>query len=313
MTEELMLSLFHGALRVEHTEKGYEALRFSPAILNEWTNRRAGWGVRARCTCGISLAFYTDAEIVRMPFSACNFSRVFVGFDIYENGILSDHIEFPDSCEGGTLEYKTKNPGEKLVEIYLSCLNQIIVQDIEAGNITPAYENPHRVLFIGDSITQGMTAKYPSLTYPTLYARKKGMQVINLGVGGAKFESWQLEDFPEYDFERVFVAYGINDLCSGEAVDELLHKARDFLKKLIPIADGKPVTVITPIWNRAIPNEEGFLEKFTAYSAKLSEYAYEFGFVSVDGMKLMPPDPRFTFDGTHPVESGFALMTVGLL
>ena len=308
-----MKDLFRGALRVEKTDEGWAPLRFTDEGLEAWAAHREGWRVRSHCTSAISLAFVTDADEIRMPFAACNFSRVFLGFDVYEDGRLTAHIGFPDSCPEGVLEYTCRKHGEKTIEIYLSCLCQIIVKGLEAGNVRPLPQLARRALFIGDSITQGMTAKCPSLIYPVLYGRKKGVQPIDLGVGGGMFESWQLDNLPDYGPSEIFVAYGINDLAHGEPNDVLLPRAEEFLKKLHAIHPDVPSTVITPIWNKMMEDRPGFPEIYAEYCEALTEIAAGIGYRVVDGTLLLPFDRRHTVDGTHPNEEGFALMTLGLL
>ncbi len=308
-----MKELFRGALRVEKTELGWEPLRFTDAGLEAWASHREGWRVRSRCTSAISLAFTTDAAHIRMPFAACNFSRVYLGFDVYENGRLTQHIFFPDSCPEGVLEYDCRTEGEKTIEIYLSCLCQIIVKDLDAGNVRPLPQLPQRVLFFGDSITQGMTAHCPSLIYPVLYCRKTGTQPVDLGVGGAMFEEWQLDFLADYGPSKIFVAYGINDLAHGEPNDVLLPRADAFLKRLRGVYPDIPATVITPIWNKMMEGRPGFPVVYAEYCGRLTEIAKQYGYSVVDGSLLMPHDRRHTVDGTHPNEEGFALMTLGLL
>ena len=308
-----MNELFHGALRVEKTAEGYAPYRFTPAGITRWGERRSGWLIRSSCTSSVSLAFFTDSDKISLSFSVSNFSRPFVGFDVYENDSYTRHFDFEDNCTGGTLEYVCRNAGEKKIEIFLSCLNQIVISSLHAENIRPVPQNPHRLLFLGDSITQGMTAKCPSLIYPTLYARKRGMQAVNLGVGGAKYEDWQLDDFPDYGAEEVFLAYGINDLCSNPDTPHLLSCAESYLQKVAALFPTQPKTVLTPIWNRAIDEDEGFAPRFRTYSDELTAIAKGLGYRVIDGLTVFPNDRRFTFDGTHPTDEGFAYLALSLL
>jgi|GEM_PF-1612990 len=308
-----MTDLFHGVLRVEKTEEGFAPYRFTPEGLTRWGERNSGWLVRSSCTSSVSLAFFTDSDKIRLSFSVRNFSRPFVGFDVYENDCYTRHIDFEDNCPGGILEYSCRNEGEKKIEIFLSCLNQIIVSSLEAENIRPVPQNPHRILFFGDSITQGMTGKCPSLIYPTLYARKRGMQAVNLGVGGAKYEDWQLENFPDYAPEEIFLAYGINDLYQNPDTALILSRAEQFLTKTAALFPQLPRTVLTPIWNRAIDEDEGFAPRFHAYSKELTAMANALGYRVIDGLTVFPTDRRFTFDGTHPTDEGFTYLAHSLL
>ena len=308
-----MTDLFRGALYVKKTDAGWAPMRFTDEAIAVWTSHREGWRIRSQATSAISLAFATDADVIRMPFTAVGFSRPFLGFDVYENGVLTAHILYPDNTPEGTLEYKCRAQGEKTVEIYLSCLCQIIVGGLEAGNVRPLPQPAHRTLFIGDSITQGMTVRCPSLIYPVLYCRKKGQQPIDLGVGGGMFESWQLDYLPDFHPSDIFVAYGINDLAHGEPNDVLLPRAEEFLEKLRGIHPDVPAAVITPLWNKMMEDRPGFPAVYAEYCTALAGIARKYGYRVVDGERLLPFDRRHTVDGTHPNEEGSALIALGLL
>ena len=70
---------------------------------------------------------------------------------------------------------------------------------------------------------------------------------------------------------------------------------------------------ITPIWNAKLAGEPEFAGRFAHYSAELARIAGSFGCQAVDGLKLVPNDPRHLFDGTHPNEQGFGFYALGLL
>lgn len=309
-----MKQFFRGAVRITESDGFFTPHRFTEAQEAHYASISEGALIRARCSSSVSLAFTTSAGVISFDYRADAFSRAFVGFDVYENGILTRHFDEPDRSEAGHIVYECRSEGKHEIEIYLSCLNEISVGNADFGSDAqplPAYRP--KLLFIGDSITQGMTAKCPSLVYPTLYARNCGAELLNHSVGGAKFDKTHLDDMPDFAPDHIFVAYGINDLnqCGDNAV--LLENAAQYLERLRQLYPQVGRTVITPIWNAKLAKEPEFAGRFAHYSAELARIAGSFGCQAVDGLKLVPNDPRHLFDGTHPNEQGFGFYALGLL
>lgn len=307
-------SFFRGAVRVTESDGFFTPHRFTAAQEAHYAAISEGALIRARCSSSVSLAFTTSAAVISFDYRADAFSRAFVGFDVYENGCLTAHILEPDRSEAGHITYECRSIGKHEIEIYLSCLNEISLGNIDFGaDAQPLASCRPKLLFLGDSITQGMTSKCPSLVYPTLYARSCGADILNHGVGGAKFDQTHLDDMPDYAPDHIFVAYGINDLFQSEDTDAILENARAYLERLRWLYPNAGRTVITPIWNARLEREPEFAARFKLYTEKLIEIAHDTGAGCADGCRLVPNDPRHLFDGTHPNEEGFALYAIGLL
>src|SRR5690606_37350992 len=93
--------------------------------------------------------------------------------------------------------YELDGAAMRRVTIYLPHLAELTIQAIRYSDgavVEPASASPPagRLLCLGDSITQGMDAKYPSSTYPVLLSRFLGMHVLNHGVGGYLFDKSSL-------------------------------------------------------------------------------------------------------------------------
>jgi len=304
---------FRGTVRVTESDGFFTPHRFTSAQEKHYAAIGEGAYIRARCSAGVSLGFTTSAATLSFDYRADCFSRPYVGFDIYENGYLTAHIEEPDNARSGHIVYECRTAGRHTIEIYLSCLNEVSVGNADFGvDAEPLPEQAKKLLFLGDSITQGMTSKCPSLVYPTLYARYIHADLLNHGVGGAKFDVTHLDDMPDVMPDHVFVAYGINDLYQDEALEKQLEKAEIYLRRLRALYPAVGCTVITPVWNERLA-EPPFADRFARYGAELAQIAATLGCHTVDGLKLIPQDPRHFCDGTHPTEQGFALYALGLI
>ncbi|NMA09244.1 MAG: SGNH/GDSL hydrolase family protein [Clostridiales bacterium] len=306
-----MRQLFHNTARVVHTEEGYQALRFSDAQLAHYAQMSDGARIRSMCTASVKLDFCTTADEITLDFLVRDFSRPYVGIDVYEDGRLTRHQEYADRCESGTLRYICMGRGCKRVELYLSCLNNMIITGYDFGDAEPVEPYPGSLLILGDSITQGMTVKCPSLCWASLLGRKWNMETYNMGVGGAKYDAAHLDGM-DLSPTRILVAYGINDLSGVTGTDGILQNADVFLKKLRAMYPGVPTTVMTPIWNARLINDAVFAELFTEYCGALTKLAQGYGCTVADGLTLLPHDSRHLFDGAHPNEEGSALMALAL-
>lgn len=85
-----------------------------------------------------------------------------------------------------------------------------------------------KIIFLGDSITNGAGASCVEKNYVSLVGKKFGAQVLNFGVGGTRIAKQSgNDDYPEYfllrakrmpcDADFVFVFGGTNDFGHGDA------------------------------------------------------------------------------------------------
>jgi hypothetical protein len=159
--------IFKNAYKVIKTEEGYFPVRFTDKQLEYYKNLSKATEDRSLCTAGICMDFYTDAECITFSYRADHFSRRYVGFDFYENGIFKRHIEEALDTKQSTLTYPLTEKGIKRVTVYVPNLSRIRVYDLDIGNFQCIKEQPsQKLLFLGDSITQGMVALSPSLALP---------------------------------------------------------------------------------------------------------------------------------------------------
>ena len=302
--------IFKNAYKVIKNDEGYLAIRFTEKQLEYYKNKSAAAEDRSRDTAGICMDFYTDAEEISFAYKACCFSRRYVGFDFYEDGIFRKHIEEALDTKQSVITHPLDKKGYKRVTVYIPNLSEITVYDLNIGNFKPIEENSEKkLLFLGDSITQGMVAQSPSLAFTTQLARAWKAESLNRGVGGARFEADSLDDEDEYNPNHIFTAYGINDIYHLESIDELpavINQADIYMQKLKNIYKDAMVYVITPIWCLRYDEDKYFAKIFDEYTGKLMKIVEKYGFTVVNGMNLVPHDTKYFQDhSVHPADSGF--------
>lgn len=164
-------SIFKNAYKVIKTDEGYLVTRFTQKQLDHYKNHSVMAEDRSLGTAGVCIDFFTDAKQVTFSYRASHFSRRYVGFDFYENGIFRKHIEEALDTKQSTITQPLDNEGIKRVTVYVPNLSQITIYDLDIGNFKPVEDSSKKLLFVGDSITQGMVALSPSLAYPSQIAR----------------------------------------------------------------------------------------------------------------------------------------------
>lgn len=201
-----------------------------------------------------------------------------------------------------------------------------------------------RILFLGDSITEGVGASSPETNYVSLVGKKTGHEVINYGVSGtriARQERVSASTKWDFDFrlrltimpseaDRVFIFGGTNDFGHGNLhlgkvgvrdentfvgglyllVDALIEKyGREKLCFLLPLHrfDEAP---------KACKGENAdelgapLSEYIECMRKILSEYGIEYIDLYENGFAkpAVNTGDEYTVDGLHPNDNGYELL-----
>lgn len=200
-----------------------------------------------------------------------------------------------------------------------------------------------KILFLGDSITQGSGASGEDKIYHAVAARILGATALNYGVSGTRIAKqtvcYQAADFPEYFLQRakrmerqadlVVVFGGTNDFGHGSAPfgeigdtdDSTFCGAfRELLAYLTSVYGKDKVVVLYPLrrWNEDNPRGDGCkpadVQRLVGYYAAEKAITEEFGVKSIDlwnEKTLNPnlPEGKNNFvDGLHPNDDGHRIL-----
>lgn len=180
------------------------------------------------------------------------------------------------------------------------------------AQVPPPAANEQRVVFMGDSITDGWGRQYGKF-FP-------GKPYINRGISGQTTPQMLIRFRPEVIDLRpqvVVILAGTNDIAGNtgpttlEAIEENLmsmaelaksHNIRVVLASLLPVCD-----YIKPQTGRRPP------EKIVALNAWMKDYAQKNGLVYLDYYSAMLDDKQMfkqdlTYDGLHPNAAGYEVM-----
>ena len=196
-----------------------DAYKKLSATLGEWSGR----------SNGVRLDFVTDSSLFSF--------KVVVGkkYELFVNGVKEDHIELA-SGEVFTKALDTSNGENRLTLIYPSHETGAICDvALSEGATYRRYKHTYdkKILFLGDSITQGWDTVSDSNSYAYQISLRYDADTVIFGVGGAYFHESILPSEDVYHPDVVIVAFGANDFGRGiEALDKNMH---EFLDKLLVV------------------------------------------------------------------------------
>lgn len=246
---------------------------------------------RGQTTTGIRLEFYTNS------------SRVKYGWT--KNGVYEEQTSVLSREDGSAGEHK-------FTLIFPSHgLATLSFLEIDDGCFLRPETYDCKMLFIGDSLTQGWNSSRDELSFAYLTSRHFYANSIIQGIGGAYYHPSTL-DRVNFDPDTVIVAYGTNDASGAQSVDEVGVKCAAYLARLKELYPAAALRVITPPWRKDYdkPRPYGHVQSI---SDRIRAEAEALGIPVIDAMTLMPHDPSLLTDDVHPNDQGFALYAEGLI
>lgn len=308
--EKLVKAVTKGVVSIPYRDGWFGFERLLPGQAEEFS--RKGYASQVPCAAGVSLCFRTDARSLSFSYRVSGaVSRMFFYFDLLVNGKKVDSFGKEVGNDEGTCSFSLP-AGEKEVELYLPCLQKVELKDIFTdGEVTPAPRLP-KLLFLGDSITQGYDSHTPFGCYTSIVAHTLGYEQLNQGISGAGFFPGTLAEIPGFVPERIVVSFGTNDWKHGTR--NFPDVARDYYKKLHEIFGDTPVFAIIPIWRKDCepPTCVGTFEE--AKDIIRDVCASYPNVTVVEGDAFFPRDTTLFADARlHPNEEGFTYYANGLL
>ena len=304
-----------GAAGVEETESGFYASRMTAKLMQLYSDTESG-EIRAMNNSGVRIAFISDTSFVAMKLVFGRYSRPIFNNDIVIDGFQKMTFGPPEYCDEFAFSAELSGKGEKLIEIYLPNLCETTVAGLEIEDgcfVSPVREERSRLIFLGDSITQGMTVSSPALTYPAQAAAAQNKDFHNIAVGGATMDGKVGRLALELEWNTAFVAFGVNDFAQNRELADFAADTEQMLKHL-SMRDGAVIYLLTPVpwFGRIEPNTLGL--QLDEYRQTLKLVAADFKNVClIDGLQLVPDDPSCFVDNIHPNDKGMRIFAKNLL
>ena len=308
LTYEQIISAAVGIVRADITEKGIEFHRFSDTQVKAFDEPRdlypdeffiGYFGRNCRTTAGVVLDFYTNSKKVKL-FVASNErpnESETQSFDVY----IEKRLRYTFSADA---DFEFPLCGRKhRVRIYFPYMNFPVISGLElddGATFAPTGEGVD-VLCMGDSITHGASAANVSNSWVSRFSRAFDFRVLNQGNCGFVYDEAIVERV--CDPKIVMLSYGTNDI-GRKTLERFKEDTEKFLIKVKSTYPEAKIAAIIPIWTAW---DDGKNEDRLAKRAFLREIYEKYGVFAVDGMKLVPNDPKYFADKVvHPNDEGFA-------
>ncbi len=306
---EQIRKISSGAVAIEQETDGIHFYKCTKQQIEAWTHQSATLGERAATTTGICLDFHTDAK--RLSFSAVSGNK----FELYIDGLLRHQFlsERPQIHRFDLCDALGNAQAEYRVTLVLPSHEAGILEwiDLEGATTVTKHLYDRRILFIGDSITQGWNAQYDSLSYAWRVSRHFNADRVIQGIGGAYYHESTHDTIP-FDPDVVLVAYGTNDFGHYSSLEELRAHVSAYLTRIKREYTDKQIFVLSPIWRGHREGKK--MGSFEDCRAVITGEAERLQLTHIDGLRLVPPFPSlFADEYLHPNDEGFSIYAENLI
>lgn len=285
-------TIYYGALEFTETTDGYlQAFQYIKEQMNYFKKVSEFWFERCFASTAKTLEFITNANKVSFEYHL-----IWKGSDdsveLAVDGLISQISYVKDLQDKGTLSFELPT-GKKQVTIYLPADATMLIRDFEIdGEWTPVKKG-EKVLWMGDSITQGYGPLRSGETYVSVANRLLHYDILNQGIGGYVYDKNVLMQMNDYKPDKIIISMGTNQFGT-ETMDDI----EEYYERLKEVYGNTPVLCITPIWRGDVPGGEPTLIRFCQ---KTKEICEKYSNITViDGFKLVPHLSEYFLDDLHP-------------
>lgn len=304
-------SVTFGAVEVWEEDDRILFSRCTQKQVEAWTSLRSDLGANSQAGSGIRLDMHTDSSQVNI------LTCLPLPFEIWIDGIFYRCMGLESyDCADPTIRIPL-GEGTHRLTVYFPGLTQqysgIYHIEVDDGATVIPHTYDRKILFFGDSITQGVGASYTTLSYAQRVARALKADFLNQSVSGGFFAPRTFDKSIDFDPDIVTVAFGTNDWGFFSGPDRLELRSREFLDLLCEKYAGKKLFGISPLWRRTAPGETRGVGTFAECCEIVKNAIRSHGMVLIDGEELVPHQTLFFADGLHPNASGHTVYAESLL
>ena len=217
------------------------------------------------------------------------------------------------ACHEGTI-VKSMAPGRKECLLYLPLYDRLdsLFIGVEDGSYMEPLENPfkYRIVVKGSSVTHGLAASRPGMSYAARFGRDNGFYCFNLGFSG---KSKLQEEYARYLADIEDVDAFIFDAFSNPSA-EIICENFDRFVDIIREAHPDVPLIFMQTERRESRNFDTWREDFEAKKQAAAEKAVRERMKTDKHIYFIPSDDFLgdehiaTSDGSHPTDLGFTYM-----
>ena len=275
-------------------EKGYLGFyHYDDKQMDYLLNRDASfWYPRSKFSSSVTLEFKTKSTFISFDYKIVEVGS-YDSVDVYVNSFPYQVVKADGLGNKGTLSFSLPE-GDKKVTVYFPIDLNLQIKNFVTEQPLRKIKKSHKVLWLGDSITQGYGTFLTGETYVNVANRALNYDILNQGIGGYIFDSKILTKMDGYTPDKIIVSFGTNHYKA----DDFLGQVSAYFKQLNAIYKDIKTLVITPIFRC---DDGSDLEKLKWAGNEIERICSAYSNVTVvNGFTLVPNVAQYFFDGLHP-------------
>lgn len=297
-----------GAVHIQKETDGIHFFKCTSAQIDAWYKVREDLGVRSETTTGIRLDFHTNSKLFAFTPNAKN------RYEIYVDNVLT-YQYFEKDYTDGMRRQITLDGEDHRITLYLPAHEVGVLESVEIeddATLVP-HKFDYKILFVGDSITQGWDSTWDSLSYAQHVSRFFNAESVIQGIGGAIYHDTTFDEAIEFEPDIVVIAYGTNDWQYYQSLEEGKKHCAQFLDQIVKRYGDKKLFGISPLW-RADSGANTAMGSFEACITYVKEEIKKHGMILIEGETVTPHACEFYCDEIlHPNTCGFAIYALNLI
>ena len=293
LTNKELQNFYFGAYSFEERDDGYlQAFQYTKEQMEYFKGAFDFWYDRCMATTAKTIEMKTDAQKISLEYKII-WKGSEDSFELMIDGLITKIDYVKDVKEEGKLEWQLP-AGMKNVVIYLPADATVLIRNFEIDSKAERPVKNEKVLWLGDSITQGFGPLRSAQTYVSVSNRLLNYDIINQGIGGYVYDKKSLLKMPGYTPDKTIVALGTNQYGS-----ETMKDVEEYYETLMKIYGNEiPVLCISPLWRGDKPEDSAIFERFCNNIKKIAG-SYK-NVKVIDGFKLVPHLSEYYLDKLHP-------------
>lgn len=305
ISNEELKKIYTGVYFFEETEDGFlKANQYSKPQMDYFKDAFLMWYERCDASTGKTIEFETQATQIQFEYKII-WSSSKDTFEVWEDDLATSIVNVEGLADEGNLCFELSK-GMKKVSLYLPVDATVLIKNFEinGGDYAPVKKG-EKVLWLGDSITQGYGPLRSAHTYVNVANRILNYDIINQGIGGYIYDKKSLMKMDGYTPNKIIVSLGTNQYGT-----ESMKDIEEYYEVLTDIYKDIPILCITPLWRgdnmEGVPTLISFCEKIKDIVKKYNQITV------VEGFKLVPHLPEYYLDNLHPNQLGALMYGVNL-
>lgn len=305
MSNEELKRIYCGAYTFGETEDGYlQAFQYSKPQMDYFEGALLMWFERCDASSAKTIEFVTDATKLSFDYKliwTCSKDS----FEVWVDNQAVSIVYLENIENEGTLSFELPE-GKKKVVVYLPVDATALIRNFDINSDFEPVKKGEKVLWLGDSITQGYGPLRSAHTYVSVANRMLNYDIINQGIGGYIYDKNSLMKMEGYTPDKIIVALGTNQYGT-----ETMKDIEEYYEVLTDIYRDIPILCITPLWRG--DNAEG-IPTLISFCKKVKNIACQYEQVTVvDGFKMVPHLPEYYLDNLHPNALGAEMYGINLV